>query len=224
VALPVALSPAEALVRVLAQPYTRYPVYGEDLDDVLGVLHVRSLFAAQQDGAARATDLRPLLRPVHVVPETKRLGPLLSEIRRTKSHLAIVVDEYGSVAGLVTLEDMIEEIVGEIDDEFDVPDVAVVRLGRDRLRIDGSYPIEEFNERFHRSLPNEDYHTLGGFVFSELGRAPQVGDRVELSDIRLVVAEVDGSRIVRVDVTLRDPERPPGEPVASDEGDRAGAK
>jgi CBS domain containing-hemolysin-like protein len=201
-AIPVSLTPQEALARVLEHPYTRYPVYGDDLDDVVGVLHVRTLFGAMQNGGAQSSDLRPLVRPPHLVPETKRLGTLLGEFRRTKSHMAIVIDEYGSLSGIVTLEDLIEEIVGEIADEFDLPEASILRLGRDRLRVEGGFPIEEFNERFNRDLPHEDYHTIGGFVFGEIGRAPKPGDTVELDDVRFVVADVDGPRILHVDATL----------------------
>jgi CBS domain containing-hemolysin-like protein len=202
VALPVALTPAAAMEQVLQHPYTRYPVYDDELDSVLGVLHVRRLFVALQNGAAAATDLRSLLYPAHLVPETKRLSQLLAEIRREKGHMAIVVDEYGSVAGLVTLEDLLEEIVGEIDDEFDPEDAPIVRLGPDRYRVEGSLQVEEFNERFHRELSDEDYHTIGGVVFGELGRAPEVGDSVEICHVRFDVAAVDGTRILHVDATL----------------------
>jgi CBS domain containing-hemolysin-like protein len=202
VALPVALTPADAIEQVLQHPYTRYPVYDGDIDDVLGVLHVRRLFVALQNGGSTSTDLRSLLYPAHLVPETKRLGQLLAEIRRQKGHMAIVVDEYGSVAGLVTLEDLLEEIVGEIDDEFDPEDAPIVRLGPERWRIDGRLPVEEFNERFERTLPDEDYHTVGGVVFGELGRAPVVGDTVEICHVRFEVAAVDGTRILYVHVTL----------------------
>jgi CBS domain containing-hemolysin-like protein len=202
VALPVALTPAAAMEQVLQHPYTRYPVYDDELDSVLGVLHVRRLFVALQNGAVAATDLRSLLYPAHLVPETKRLSQLLAEIRREKGHMAIVVDEYGSVAGLVTLEDLLEEIVGEIDDEFDPEDAPIVRLGPDRYRVEGSLQVEEFNERFHRELSDEDYHTIGGVVFGELGRAPEVGDSVEICHVRFDVAAVDGTRILHVDATL----------------------
>ena len=188
--------------QVLRHPYTRYPVYDGDLDDIVGILHVRTLFGASQNGGAASTDLRELIRPAHTVPETKRLADLLGEFRRTKSHMAIVVDEYGSLAGIATLEDLIEEIVGDIADEFDLPETAILRLGRDRLRIEGSFPIEDFNERFARSLPTDDYNSIGGFVFGELGRAPQPGDVVEYDDTRFEVVAVDGTRILQVDVTL----------------------
>jgi CBS domain containing-hemolysin-like protein len=211
VALPVSLTPREAMQRVLEHPFTRYPVFGEDLDDVLGVLHVRTLFGAMQNGAASAPDLRELMRPAHLVPETKPLGQLLGEFRRTNNHLAVVVDEYGSVSGIVTLEDLLEEIVGEIADEFDLPETSILRLGRDRVRIEGGFPIEEFNERFDRRLPEDEYHTVGGFVFGMIGRAPRLGDAVDADGMRFAVAELAGARITHVDVTFGD--RPAPEPV-----------
>ena len=202
ISLPVSLTPAEAIDVVLKHPFTRYPVYGENFDDVLGVLHVRRLYASLQNGGASEVDLRGVLRPVQFVPETKKLGRLLAEIRREKAHMAVVVDEYGSVAGIVTLEDLLEEIVGEIDDEFDPADAPVVRLGPDRYRIDGGLSVEDFNERFDRDLPDEDYHTVGGVVFGELGQAPKPGDIVEVAHVRAEVATVEGTRIQHVTVTL----------------------
>jgi CBS domain containing-hemolysin-like protein len=205
VALPVALTPKAAMEEVLKHPYTRYPVYDGDVDDIVGILHVRTLFGASQNGTADNIDLRELIRPAHTVPETKRLADLLGEFRRTKSHMAIVVDEYGSLAGIATLEDLIEEIVGDIADEFDLPETAILRLGRDRLRIEGSFPIEDFNERFGRDLPTDDYTSIGGFVFGQLGRAPQPGDVVVYNNTRFEVVAVEGTRILQVDVTLGEP-------------------
>ena len=160
---------------MLAHPFTRYPVYEGELDDIVGVLHVRDLFSALHERGLQNVDVRSILRDAIMVPETKPLDELLAEFQRTSNHLAIVVDEYGSVEGLVTLEDLLEEIVGEIGDEFDLPDAGVRRLGRGRVRIGGSFPIDEFNERFGKHLPEDDYHTVGGFVFGELGRVPQGG-------------------------------------------------
>jgi putative hemolysin len=205
VLLPIGLAPLDAMEQVLGHPYTRYPVYDGDVDDIVGILHVRTLFGASQNGNATSGDLRELIRPAHTVPETKRLADLLGEFRRTKSHMAIVVDEYGSLAGIATLEDLIEEIVGDIADEFDLPETAILRLGRDRLRIEGSFPIEDFNERFARELPTDDYTSIGGFVFGELGRAPQPGDVVVYNHTRFEVVAVDGTRILQVDVTLGSP-------------------
>jgi CBS domain containing-hemolysin-like protein len=216
VMLPIGLTPRQAMEQVLQHPYTRYPVYDGDVDDIVGILHVRTLFGASQNGDADNGDLRDLIRPAHTVPETKRLADLLGEFRRTKSHMAIVVDEYGSLAGIVTLEDLIEEIVGDIADEFDLPETAILRLGRDRLRIEGSFPIEDFNERFGRDLPTDDYNSIGGFVFGQLGRAPQPGDVVVYNNTRFEVVAVDGTRILQVDVTLG---APPQRPADGDQDD-----
>jgi CBS domain containing-hemolysin-like protein len=196
-------TPTPELVRVvLDHPFTRYPVYEGDLDDVLGILHVRDLFSAMHDVGIDRVDLRGILRTAIVVPETKHLDELLEEFQSTANHMAIVVDEYGSVEGLVTLEDLLEEIVGEIGDEFDRPDAGIRRIGRGRIRIGGSFPIEEFNERFGKKLPDDDYHTVGGFIFGEIGRAPRVGDSVDFDGARFEVAATDGPRILEVDVTL----------------------
>jgi CBS domain containing-hemolysin-like protein len=202
VAVPVDLPVQDVLALVLSNPFTRYPVFEGDLDDVVGVLHVRDLFSTLHERGLESTNLRMILREAIMVPETKPLDELLAEFQRTSNHLAIVVDEYGSVEGLVTLEDLLEEIVGEIGDEFDLPDAGVLRIGRGRVRLVGSFPIEEFNERFGKSLPVDDYHTIGGFVFGELGRVPRVGDTVAFDGARFEVSAIDGPRIREVDVTL----------------------
>ncbi len=208
VALPVDMTTPDMLTVVLGHPYTRYPVYGADLDDVLGILHVRDLFSAINDRGIQNADVRAILRTPIVVPETKALDELLAEFRATSNHMAIVVDEYGSTAGLATLEDLLEEIVGEIGDEFDLPDAGIRRMGRGRVRIGGSFPIDEFNERFGTHLSDEDYHTVGGFVFGELGRAPQVGDTVQVDGARFEVSGVDGPRITEVEVSFVAVEQP----------------
>ena len=202
VALSIELPPEEALAAVIESPYTRYPVYRGSMDEVIGVLHVRDLFSALNDRGIAGVQLEQLLRPAHVVPETKDLAALLGEFRRTSQHMAIVVDEYGDLEGIVTLEDLLEEIVGEIEDEFDIPDESVERLPDGRMRIDGTFPIDDFNEQFDRQLPIEDYHTVGGFVFGLLGRAPEEGDQVEADGCRFKVLEVEGSRIERLEVEL----------------------
>jgi CBS domain containing-hemolysin-like protein len=214
VAVRVDLPVPDMLRLVLAHPFTRYPVYEGELDDIVGVLHVRDLFSALHERGLQNMDVRSILRDAIMVPETKPLDELLAEFQRTSNHLAIVVDEYGSVEGLVTLEDLLEEIVGEIGDEFDLPDAGVRRLGRGRVRIGGSFPIDDFNERFGKHLPEDDYHTVGGFVFGELGRVPKVGDSVSFEDARFEVSATDGPRIREVDVTLTAPAAvPPARPT-----------
>jgi len=144
------------------------------------------------------------VEPAYVVPETKDLAALLAEFRKTNQHMSIVVDEYGGVAGIVTLEDLLEEIVGEIEDEYDLPDESVEQLENGRIRIDGTFPIDDFNEQFRRDLPQEDFHTVAGFVFGQLGRAPEKGDEVVWDGCRFGVVEVEGPRIGRLEVEFVD--------------------
>ncbi|MFL5932681.1 MAG: hemolysin family protein [Gaiellaceae bacterium] len=209
VALSVDLPPEEALAAVIESPYTRYPVYRATLDEIVGILHVRDLFSALNDRGLQAVRLDQILRPAHIVPETKDLAAMLAEFRRTNQHMAIVVDEYGELEGIVTLEDLLEEIVGEIEDEFDLPNESIERLENGRVRIHGTFPIDDFNEQFGRSLPDEDYHTVGGFVFGLLGRQPEPGNEVEHESCRFKVLEVEGSRIERLEVELDEREREP---------------
>ncbi|MEW6582040.1 MAG: hemolysin family protein [Actinomycetota bacterium] len=223
VALPVDATVAEATALALRNPYTRYPVHGDTLDDIRGVVHVRQLFEAARAGdpQRRITDL---VRPVQMVPETKRLDELLREFRRTKSHLAVVVDEYGQLAGVVTLEDLLEEIVGEIADEFDVPNEDVVRIDRRRSLVNASYGLEDFNERFGTAFDTGDFNSIGGVVFDAIGRVPHVGDRTECDGVAFVVREMDGSRVTLLEVIV--PEAPPAhrEPPAPPPGNGTPAR
>ena len=146
IGISVEMAPEEALRAVLESPYTRYPVFRESLDEIVGILHVRDLVSALHDSAIAEVELASLLRPAYVVPETKDLAALLAEFRRTNQHMSIVVDEYGSTVGVVTLEDLLEEIVGEIEDEFDLPDESVEQVDETTIRIDGTFPIDDFNE------------------------------------------------------------------------------
>jgi magnesium and cobalt exporter, CNNM family len=202
VALSSDLPPEQCLEAVMDSPFTRYPVYRESLDNVVGILHVRDLFSALRDRGMHEVKIEDLVRPAHIVPETKDLAALLTEFRRTNQHMAIVVDEYGEMEGIVTLEDLLEEIVGEIEDEFDLPDESVEQIDEDTVKIDGTFPIDDFNERFHADLPQEDYHTVAGFVFGLLGRQPEVGDDISHDGIRFDVLEVEGSRINKLAVTF----------------------
>ncbi len=200
VAVSIDLPPEDCLAAVLDSPYTRYPVYRGSLDEIVGILHVRDLFNALNDRGIAQVRVEDLLRPAHIVPETKDVAALLTEFRRTNQHMAIVVDEYGAMEGIVTLEDLLEEIVGEIEDEFDLPDESIERIDEHTIRIDGTFPIDDFNEQFGQVLPIEDYHTMAGFVFGLLGRAPEEGDVVDHDGVRFEVVEVEGSRIERLQV------------------------
>jgi magnesium and cobalt exporter, CNNM family len=209
VALSIDLPPHECLAAVIDSPYTRYPVYRGSLDDIVGVLHVRDLFSALYDQGIENVDIGALVREAHVVPETKDLAAMLAEFRRANQHMAIVVDEYGAFQGIVTMEDLLEEIVGEIEDEYDLPDESVERVDDSRIRIDGTFPIDDFNEQFGQELPQDDYHTVAGFVFGALGRAAETGDEVLHDGLRFQVVDVDGPRIERLEVEFleKEPER-----------------
>ena len=206
VAVSADMAPEQALATVIDSPFTRYPVYRESLDDIVGVLHVRDLFSVIHDVGIANVELVSILRAPYVVPETKDLAALLGEFRRTKQHMAIVVDEYGAMEGIVTLEDLLEEIVGEIEDEYDLPDTSIEELGEGRIRIDGTFSIDDFNEQFQTDLDVEDFHTMAGLVFGELGRQPEPADQVRVDGILLTVVEVEGSRIQRLEVEFLPPD------------------
>ena len=194
------LLPEPALEEVAAKPFSRYPVGRGSLDHLVGVVHVRDLVAA-----ARGTPDTPvgeLAEPVPVVPATKDLGALLRELREQRRHLAVVADEYGGTAGIVTLEDILEEIVGEIEDEYDLPDDTLERIGDTTVRVAGSMTIDDFNETVGTELPQDDARTLAGLVFNALGRRPRPGDEVEVDGVGFRVDETDGARITRLRVEL----------------------
>jgi putative hemolysin len=203
VGLSVEMPPEEALAAILDSPYTRYPVFRHSLDEIIGVLHVRDLFSALHDRGIGEVEIAELLRPTYIVPETKDLAALLAEFRKTNQHMAVVVDEYGATQGIVTLEDLLEEIVGEIEDEFDLPDESVERVDDNTVRIDGTFPIDDFNEQFKTALEHEDFHTIGGFVFGALGRPAEPGDEVQHDGISFHVDAVEGQRIDRLTVTFQ---------------------
>ncbi len=210
VGLSIGLPPRDALRLVLESPYTRYPVYRESLDDIVGILHIRALVAALESTGIEAVELETLLHQPYVVPENKDLGALLAEFRKTNQHMAIVVDEYGATAGIVTLEDLIEEIVGDIEDEFDLPDESVEQVDEATVRISGSFTIDDFNERFGTALDDEDFHTVAGYVFGHLGRAAETGDEVRDNGLHFTVLETSGSRILRLQIAFVPPT--PAEP------------
>lgn len=202
VTIPVSLAWTELLERVIASEHTRIPVYEKNRDDIVGVLHVKDLLAelAKPSGQPR----RPwteLLRKPYFVPETKPVDVLLEEFQRTHNHMAVVLDEYGGVAGLVTLEDVLEEIVGEIEDEYDEQEIPedFKELAPGVAEVAARVHIDEVNERLGLHLPEEaDYDTMGGFVFSELGHVPVPGETLLWNNLRVTVLEATRRRIERV--------------------------
>ncbi|MFI9485804.1 hemolysin family protein [Promicromonospora sp. NPDC052451] len=189
---------SEVLESVKASPYSRYPVTGADFDDVIGVLHVRDLF-----GAPGTTPVRELTRSMLFLPTTTHLIPALSLMRRERRHLAVVVDEYGGTYGIVTLEDLVEEMIGDIRDEHDVPDGPEPPSADGARIVEAGITIEEFEEQTGVALADGPYETVAGYVVSRLGRVADVGDTVRVDDLDLVVTEVQGRRLTQVEVVRR---------------------
>jgi putative hemolysin len=188
---------------VADQPHSRYPVIGESVDDVVGFIHVRDLLtvllSAHEEDEREQRTVEDIMRPVHVLPNSKALLPALAEMRAEHVHLAVVIDEYGGTDGIVTMEDMIEELVGEIEDEFDVQLTTSADSSDDTV-LDGLSHRDEVRERTGIELPDGPFETLGGFIQFTLGRVPAVGDTVELQGRRLIVAAMDRWRVASVRV------------------------
>jgi CBS domain containing-hemolysin-like protein len=174
--------------------YTRYPVYEGDLDHIVGAVHVKDLLRAARENPDDF-DVRTIIRDCLVVPENKPIEQILREFQKRKLQMAIVIDEWGSVEGLITIEDIIEELVGEIQDEFDEGEAEIEEIGDGVYAIDGRIPITEVNEYFDLDLPHEDFDTIGGYVLGVLGRPPEPGDTVEVDGVILQVKSVDGPRV-----------------------------
>jgi CBS domain containing-hemolysin-like protein len=174
---------------------SRYPVYEESIDDIVGIILSKDLIPILANRPAEFT-LRPLMRPAYFIPGSREVEDVLADFKRRKEHMAIVLDEYGGTAGIVTMEDLLEEIVGEILDEYDIGEEVDVRTTTTgETVISGATNISEFNEQFGTSISEDDYTTVGGFVFGELGRLPVVGDRLQAENATFIVQEMDGRKI-----------------------------
>lgn len=206
VALPVEATLSEVLGVVQESGLSRYPVYDESIDNIIGVVLAKDLLkllAPRTD--TDAFDLPSIMRPVHVIPGSREVEEVLADFKRLKEHMAVVLDEYGGTAGVVTMEDLLEELVGEILDEYDTPEDAEAPLHTKagETLVPGSTHIGELNEHFGLTIPDEDYTTIGGYVFGVLGRLPIVGDRVIAGGAIFTVREMDGRRIESLSVDLQ---------------------
>ena len=194
---------ADVMEVVLLNGYSRLPVVGEGIDDVVGISYAKDLMRAERDGK-EDLPVAQLVRSARYVPETKRVPDMLREMQRDKFHMAIVVDEYGGTAGLVTLEDIIEELVGEIVDEFDVEDPLVEPLAGGGVRVDARTPLDEVNDLIHAGLPEGDWDTIGGLLYHRLGHVPVEGESVVVDGWQLTAQRIQGRRIGRVRITPSD--------------------
>jgi len=199
----------EILAVIIQSGHSRFPVIGEDRDEILGVLLAKDLLRYIRSEDAEDVPLRKLLRPASVIPESKRLNALLKEFRASHNHMAIVVDEYGGVAGLLTIEDVLEEIVGEIDDEHDREELAFIRPDGDKngkpgFAVRALTRIEDFNEYFECELDDDEYDTIGGLVLHELGRLPRRGESLAFGGFNFEVVNADKRRIDSLQVQRTD--------------------
>lgn len=188
---------AEALDIILEAGHSRVPVYDDIIDNIIGILYAKDLLAHWRNGG-QPRPVRGLEREVYYVPETKPVSDLLRELQSKKVHIAIVVDEYGGTAGLVTIEDILEEIVGEIQDEYDTEEFLMDRISDDEYIFSARMDLDDINDLMAVDLPTDESDTLGGLVYSMLGRVPSVGDTLDVADLHLTVLAVDGRRIVQV--------------------------
>ena len=206
VALEADLTVEQAADEVAVARRSRYPVFTESLDEIVGVVHAKDILTALR--SRPGVTVRTIMRPPLFVPGTREVEDVLADMKRLKTHLAVVLDEYGGTAGLVTMEDLLEEIVGPIYDEYDPQDKSAQPAGGPLL--DGAMPISEFNTEYDESLDDTDYNTIGGYVFGQIGRLPRAGDRVPIGPRTLEVVDMDGRRVrtLRLHAPQPEPEAP----------------
>ncbi len=187
----------ELLQTVIATGHSRFPVFEDERDNIVGILLAKDLLKLQCQSGDTGPDVRHLLRPATFIPENKGLNDLLRDFRGNRNHLAIVIDEFGRVAGLITIEDVLEEIVGEIEDEFDVDEDAgyVLALADGGWRVSGETPVEHMNQTFGLQLPEDEFETIGGMVSHAVGRVPKRGESHDLNGLRLVVQHTNGGAV-----------------------------
>src|SRR5262245_22115488 len=203
--LPAGAAQKDLLRIVVESGHSRFPVHDGDKDEILGILLAKDLLRCLAKG--ESCDIRGLIRPVAMIPESKRLNILLKEFRASRSHMAIVVDEYGGVAGLVTIEDVLEQIVGDIDDEHDIDegDPKLIQAQTDgRFLVSALTPIADFNERFGSEFSDDEFDTVGGMVTSEIGHLPEPGEEAELGSFHFQVTKADARRVHQFAVRVSD--------------------
>ena len=194
--------PAELLPLVIDSKHSRFPVVGDDVDDIKGILHAKDLLSLVLEGDGQRFDIKDFIRPAAVIPESKRLNVLLEEFRANRNHMALVVDEYGQISGAVTIEDVLEQIVGEIEDEHDVDDDSFVKqLEPDSFHVKANTTIEDFNEYFSLSLSDDEFDTIGGIVLQAFGHLPELGESIEVAGLKFEILNADSRRLrlLRVD-------------------------
>lgn len=199
---------SEVIDLVLERGYSRIPIYRDTIDNIVGIIYAKDLLHYTREGETPVS-LLDIARPPYFIPESKKIGELLRELQGKKVHIAIVVDEYGGVSGLVTIEDLLEEIVGEIEDEYDIEEPKVEWLSEAEAIVDAKLSIDDLNELFGLNVQTEGFDTVGGFVYAQLGRIPAVTDTLEVEGLTISVLSTLGRRIKKVKVVKTEKEAKP---------------
>ena len=199
----------ESIKIAIHSTFTKFPVYDDDLDNILGVVHIKDLLRAEHDPERRKCLARDLIRDAFFVPETVHVRRVLQEFRKRRQHIAIVMDEFGGTAGLVTLEDLMEELVGEVSDPFDIVQPEIQKHSDGSVTLDGLALIEEVNDALGLNLDEPNYDTIAGFVLGKLGRIPELGDAIEIEGLRFQIKSMDGMRIEQLSLSPIDKKSPP---------------
>ena len=205
VALPADASLLDLMRQVVESGHSRFPVHGEDKDEILGILLAKDLLRGVTAAGGSTATIHELLRPAVLIPESKRLNVLLREFRQSRNHMAIVIDEYGGVAGLLTIEDVLEQIVGEIDDEHDDaedPNALIAAQADGQFVVDALTPIADFNERFGADFDDDEYDTIGGLVTAAIGHLPEAGEELTLGRFGFRIARADARRLHALHVSV----------------------
>jgi putative hemolysin len=196
------LTVGDFLVSYADHPHTRFPIFHESNDNVVGILSIKDVLVAHADAHLdESRPIRDFMRPAHFVPVTKPLGDLLTEMREQNRHLAIVINEHGGVAGIITLEQVIEEIVGDIKDELSSPDEDIVPIDESNFKLDGALRIDEANDQLQLGLPSGNYTTVAGFILAHLGHLPRAGEQLKYHNLRLTINRMEGLKIEEILVT-----------------------
>ncbi|WP_055665128.1 hemolysin family protein [Desnuesiella massiliensis] len=202
--LDIKTDPSAILVRVLEEQYSRVPIYEYDIDNIIGVLYMKDLFIESNRGELTKDTIRNILRPAHFVPETKNIDELFRELQRTKNHMALLIDEYGAFNGVVTIEDLIEEVMGNIFDEYDENNDNIIKLDDTNYLVDGFTDIDDINEALNLNLPSEIFDTIGGFLIDLLGYIPKSNEKsiIEYNNLNFTVEKVEKKRISKIKISI----------------------
>ena len=193
----------DVLKCIMNSNHSRIPIYENNIDNIVGILYVKDLFKIFSAKTEKTTDLQSILRNAYFVPETKRVDELFNEMQKNKIQIAMVFDEYGGLSGLITIEDILEEIVGEIQDEYEVEEKTSQKIGENAYLISGTLEVEDFNEHFNANFSDEEATTIGGIILEKLGRLPNPGEEISINKFKFIISKIRNRRIVQVKVIVK---------------------